>query len=354
MERSRAARRERVRSHRKQMVVWVAAGAAAAVLVGAAVVAPRMFAGGTAGKRKPRAAEEASEAALVVPVAQATTETPVEVPNVTGRTLTEAELVLQTAGFVVVLKGDTMTADGRPAKVTAQSPPPGTRLAQGQQVSITLAPADKAPAKRLLVVVDPGHQAKADTSPEPVGPGAAEMQQRATAGACGVATKRQECEVALEVALLLKARLEGSGIQVLMTRTTSAVNLSNVQRAEIANKAGADLFVRIHADAAASAGVRGVSVMYPDGNAWVAPIAGASKRAAGAVGAATARATGAPDGGIAARSDLAGFNWSKVPAILVETGYLSNADDDKLLGNPGYQDKLAAGIVNGILTYFGR
>ena len=77
-----------------------------------------------------------------------------------------------------------------------------------------------------------------------------------------------------------------------MTRTSNDVDLSNVQRAEMANKAGADLFVRLHADAGANPAMRGVSVLYPGGNAWVAKIEAPSKRAATAVSSALVRRDG--------------------------------------------------------------
>jgi N-acetylmuramoyl-L-alanine amidase len=354
-QRSRAARRYRVRAGRKQLLLVAAVAAGAVVLLGAVALASRVHSGSGAGK-PPRLETSTGEVETpaVLPASHAAARPPVEVPNVVGRTLTEAVLVLQTAGFVVVSKGETSTADGQPAKVVGQSPPQGTRIEQGEQVSITLAPADAPRARPLVVVLDPGHQAKADPAPEPIGPGSAESKEKATVGACGVATKRQECQVALEVALRVKARLEAAGIQVQMTRTTNTADSSNIQRAQLANRAGANLFVRIHADAGANPNIRGVSVLYPADNAWTTAIMAPSRRAALAVDASMARATNAPDGGVASRGDLAGFNWSKVPAILVETGYLSNADDDRLLANPGYQDKLAAGIANGVLSYLGR
>ena len=49
------------------------------------------------------------------------------------------------------------------------------------------------------------------------------------------------------------------------------------------------------------------------------------------------------------RADLAGFNYSKVPAVLVECGFLSNAAEDHLIETPAYQDKLAAGLAAGVL-----
>lgn len=355
MERSRAARRDRVRSRRKQVALYAAA-VLGGVAVLAALVAGLRYAESIARPRSTaKAATTAADvSAALLPVSTDTTQVPVEVPNVTGKTYPEAELVLSVAGFVVRSSGATTMPDGTAVLIASQQPPAGTKLKQGEQVTLALATAGTKQPRALVVVLDPGHQAKSDQRTEPLGPGSAETRESGTTGASGVLTKRQECQVALELALRVKTRLEASGVQVLLTRTSNNVDLGNVERAQMANRAGADLFVRLHADAGSDGTLRGVSVLYPGGNAWVKGIETPSKRAAEAVSAALVAETGAPDGGIASRSDLAGFNWSKVPAILVEAGYLTNTEDDRLLANPGYQDKVAAGIVSGIRTYFGR
>ena len=138
-----------------------------------------------------------------------------------------------------------------------------------------------------------------------------------------------------------------------MTRTTAAVDISNAQRAQVANDSGADLFLRVHADSNTNADVSGISTLYPAGNDWVAPIREESLRAAGIVHGQMIASTGANDRGINARADLSGFNWATVPSVLVETGFLSNPAEDKLLASEAYQDKLADGITRGVLEYLG-
>jgi N-acetylmuramoyl-L-alanine amidase len=353
MERSRAVRRDRVRSRRRQLLL-TGAGVLAAVAVFIAVVVAGEVSGARSSARSALKGVRAVATPPMLPVSTTGTATPVEVPNVTGRTFTEADLVLTCAGFVVASNGASLTADGKPTTVCSQSPPPGTKLGQGEQISIVLATPDPARKRALVVVLDPGHQAKADLAPEPIAPGSSETKEKATAGATGVVTKQQECDVALAIALLMKSRLEAAGVQVLITRMTSDVDLSNVQRAQLANRAAADLLVRVHADAGSSAELHGVSVLVPAASGASAPIATASKRAAVLVDRALVKATSAEDCGITERSDFAGFNWSKVPAILVEAGYLSNTADDRLLATPGYQGKVADGAVAGIMNYFGR
>ena len=55
-------------------------------------------------------------------------------------------------------------------------------------------------------------------------------------------------------------------------------------------------------------------------------------------------ATGAQDRGLQERSDLTGFNWSDVPDVLVEMGFMTNAAEDKLLESGAYQDKIVQGL----------
>lgn len=101
---------------------------------------------------------------------------------------------------------------------------------------------------KKTIVVDPGHQARGDTSKEPVGPGATETKAKVTTGATGNYTKQKESELVLKVSLLLEKELKNEGYNVIMTRTTNNVNISNSERAKIANEARADAFIRIHAD----------------------------------------------------------------------------------------------------------
>ncbi len=136
-----------------------------------------------------------------------------------------------------------------------------------------------------------------------------------------------------------------------MTRTTGAVDISNSQRADVANKAGADLFIRIHADGSTNGDTRGLSTLYPAGNDWVKPISTPSLTAAKIIHSEVLLTTGAPDRGIVPRKDLSGFNWAKVPSVIVECGFLSNPTEDKLLATDAYQLKLAEGMATGILEY---
>ena len=204
------------------------------------------------------------------------------------------------------------------------------------------------------MVIDPGHQARGDSSTEPVGPGSSEKKAKVSSGTAGVATGIPESELVLAVSLKLRDALDAHGIQVVMTRTTQDVNMSNIQRAQIANEAGADLFVRIHADGADNSATAGIHVLYPASiEGWTDDIAAASKTAAAIAQKELIAATDAKDRGIDARSDMTGFNWCDVPVILPEIGFMTNPAEDRLLATPAYQDKIVQGLTRAILSFLG-
>jgi N-acetylmuramoyl-L-alanine amidase len=65
-------------------------------------------------------------------------------------------------------------------------------------------------------------------------------------------------------------------------------------------------------------------------------------------------ALGFPDRGIRERSDFTGFNWSDVPVILVEMGFMTNRTDDRLLATRSYQQRAAVGLCRGTMRFLGR
>jgi N-acetylmuramoyl-L-alanine amidase len=210
------------------------------------------------------------------------------------------------------------------------------------------------PAKKTslgTVVVEAGHQAEGDSSMEPIGPGASEKRAKVAGGATGVATHVAESKRNLQVALVLKKSLEARGVKVTMVRTKENVNIANSKRAKIANEANADLFVRLHCDSAGSS-THGILTLRPAKN-WYKGVdmVGPSKKAASYVHKAVLAETGAHDRGIDARGDLSGFNWAKVPSVLVEMGLMSNAAEDRKMGTDAYQKKLADGIADGVVKY---
>ena len=64
-------------------------------------------------------------------------------------------------------------------------------------------------------------------------------------------------------------------------------------------------------------------------------------------------ATGAKNRGIVLNDNYTGQNWSVVPCVMVEMGFMSNPQEDELLNTPEYQRKLIAGMIRGIADYLG-
>lgn len=204
------------------------------------------------------------------------------------------------------------------------------------------------PQNQQTVCVDPGHQQYGNNALEPVAPGSKEMKAKVSSGARGVKTKKPEYVLTLEASLLLKEKLESFGYQVVMTRESHDVDISNVKRAQMCNVAEADLAVRIHADGADSSKAQGISLLYPAWTEESGEMFNRSKAAAGIILRQAVDATGAVSRGTVPRSDLTGFNWSTVPSVLVEMGFMTNPDEDARLSDPDYLDRLTEGIAVGI------
>ena len=207
-----------------------------------------------------------------------------------------------------------------------------------------------------VVVLDPGHDLRANTTTEPIGPGSSTRKIKDGGGTNGVVTGLREAELNLRVALRLRPLLQRAGLRVVMTRTrTDGTSIGNVARAGIANRAGATLFLRIHADGSTDPSVRGTHTLYPAlRRGWTDDIYARSKRAARLVQAELRAALGFPDRGLQERSDFTGFNWADVPAILVEMGFMTNPTEDRLLATPAYQQRAAVGLCRGTLRFLGR
>ena len=199
-----------------------------------------------------------------------------------------------------------------------------------------------------LICIDPGHGTPpaVGAQREPIGPGSTTLKVKDGGGAPG------EAAVVLAIARRTRALLLARGYRVAMTRTGPTFrygNGGNIARAQFCNRRRAALMLRIHADGSADSSRRGVSTLYPAfRRGWTDDIFGRSRRAARLVQRALARATQAPDLGTVVRSDLTGFNWADVPAILVETGFLSNPVERRLLHAPGYQQRIARSLAAGV------
>jgi N-acetylmuramoyl-L-alanine amidase len=210
--------------------------------------------------------------------------------------------------------------------------------------------------QRPTVVIDPGHDLRANPATESIGPGSSRQKIKDGGGTHGVVSGLREADLNLRVALRLRQLLERAGVKVVMTRTkTAGTSIGNIARAQIANRAGAALFLRIHADGSTDPTARGTHTLYPALRAgWTDDVYAESKRAARIVQAALRSALGFPDRGLQERSDFTGFNWADVPVILVEMGFMTNSTEDRLLATNAYQRRAAVGLCRGTLLYLRR
>ncbi len=211
-------------------------------------------------------------------------------------------------------------------------------------------------AGRPVVVLDPGHDLRANPVTEPIGPGSATRKIKDGGGTRGVVSGTIEAELNLAVSLRLRTLLQRAGVRVVMTRTrTSGTSVGNVVRARIANEADAALFLRIHADGSPSAAARGTHTLYPAlRTGWTDDVYAASRRAAEVMQAELLRALGFPDRGLQERADFTGFNWADVPVIMVELGFMTNPTEDRLLATGAVRQRAAAGLCRGTLRFLDR
>lgn len=242
------------------------------------------------------------------------------------------------------------TATPTPTSTVAPKPGPGEEPKPTKEAPKP--PKEQETEKVKKIVIDPGHQLKGDYDTEPVGPGATEMKTKVSTGTQGITTKIPEHQFNLELSLLLKDALEAEGYEVILTRETADVNISNAERAELANEVGADIFIRIHADGAENTEANGISVLYPSqNNPYVGDLSAESKRLADHVLKKLCERTGAKKRGIIERDDLTGINWAQMPVIVVEAGFMTNEVEELKLVSRAYQTLLAKGIVEGVKEY---
>ena len=185
------------------------------------------------------------------------------------------------------------------------------------------------PARAYTVVVDAGHGG-------------------VDGGAVGSKTGVVEAGLNLTVALCLRDALEEAGVTVLMTRTDENAladsKRSDMQaRRKIMNTEGVDLVVSVHMNRFTDPSVSGPMAFYMKGSAE-------GQRLAELVIAAVCEAVGRPVRS-ANPGDYFVIRESPAPSVLVECGFLSNAEDEALLQTEAHQQKLARAIAKGVLAY---
>jgi N-acetylmuramoyl-L-alanine amidase len=254
------------------------------------------------------------------------------------------------AGRMVAKKGSgimlTVSKGARP-QAGAQPGQAAVGASQSSQGS-----AGTGPYSGKTITIDPGHQGP-QASEEWSDPSMTTKVQRDN-GTRGVATGNAEFLLTLDIGLKLKNLLEQDGVRVVMTRETSDIDLTDIMRAEIANNADSDLFLRVHCGDSPDPYKQGVDTICPANNQWTASFYENSKKSALFIEPELARSCGIDDLGVVARQGVPAFNWSRVPVVETEVGFLSNARDDALLADDQFRWKVAWGLRNGILKYLGN
>lgn len=192
-------------------------------------------------------------------------------------------------------------------------------------------------SKPYTVVIDAGHGA-------PDG------------GAVGV-NGTIEKDINLQISLKLQEILENRGIRVIMTRTDDnsicdknaktlhEMKVSDMKnRLEIINKSGADLFLSIHMNSFSKASSVGLHVFYSRNHPEISETAVLIQDS-------ISKITGAKTHAVKAASDTLYLMKNPTPpAILVECGFISNPEEEKLLNDDNYQSKIAFSIANAVIS----
>ena len=208
---------------------------------------------------------------------------------------------------------------------------------------------------RKIIVIDAGHQSQANLETEPLGPGSPESKIKVSGGTQGRTTGLPEYELTLILALKLQPILEERGYEVIQIRTTNDVNISNSERAAVANEAPADAFIRIHANGSDNSYTSGaMTLCQTPYNPFNGDLYGESRALSDYVLDELVAATGCKKEYVWETDTMSGINWAQVPVTIVEVGYMTNPQEDVLLSQDDYQNKICEGIANGIDLFMGE
>ncbi|ATW23910.1 N-acetylmuramoyl-L-alanine amidase [Candidatus Formimonas warabiya] len=223
-------------------------------------------------------------------------------------------------------------SDNQVRIVVDVSGPAGLTLASGSGKTLSFK-IGKPTLQGKTIVIDPGH-----ASIQPGG--------WADPGAVGP-TNLKEKDVVLDMGVSVAEILKAQGAKVIMTRTGDT-NLTLGGRADVANKNKADIFVSIHVNANVSRTTNGTSTYF------FGDVAGqyqAREKLAKSVQQELVKSIQRKNIGVL-QANFAVLRYTQVPSILVETAFISNYEEEKLLADPAFRLKVAQGIANGIERYF--
>lgn len=208
------------------------------------------------------------------------------------------------------------------------------------------------PDSKGLIVIDAGHQLYGNFDKEPIGPGATEYKTKVAAGTTGTTTGIPEYVLTLEVALMLEQILLDMGFEVVQIRSTHDVDISNAERAVIANELKADAFLRIHGNGFSDPSAKGAFTLCPSpNNPYCSNIYAESRLLSELVLDGMIQETGAYRRSIQETDSMTGINWCQVPVTIVEMGFMTNPQEDVLLATEEYRYSMALGMALGVEAY---
>lgn len=207
------------------------------------------------------------------------------------------------------------------------------------------------PLYGCIIGIDAGHQGEADLNLEPVAPGSLRKRFSMTEGCFGVRTNMRESIINLKISLMLTGLLEKLGAKVVNCRTSEDVSISNISRASLMNSSEVDFWIRLHCDSCSDPSVFGARILLPNA---IHNFNIASRSAFLGECVINSYCSAVNTVRLLPRSltGETGFNWSAVPVVTLELGYLSNAASDLALSSAEYQQKCAEGILFGIAEYY--
>lgn len=204
----------------------------------------------------------------------------------------------------------------------------------------------------ITVCIDPGHSSVVAPGYVPLGPGSSENKLADTSGTRGRFSNVPEYILTMQIADLLRSELESRGYTVIMTRYDNNTPVDCVTRAQTGNN-GADIMIRLHADGlndSSAAGAHSI-VIAPD-NPWNPQTYQGSARLGRLIIDSYCSATGIRNRGVFEQNNMTGNNWSTIPCVLLEMGFMTNQHDDLYMTNEANQPAMVRGIADGVDAYF--
>ncbi len=233
-------------------------------------------------------------------------------------------MIALTAGILGMSIGQTMVWAAPKSERTQQQAQEELPAAYKEEKFAAAFPKEQEP---FLIAIDPGHGG-------------------VDSGCVG--KKAEEKDINLQIARELEKALIQKGYRVLLLREKDEFQ-DKMDRVEIANSYQADVYVSIHQNTyeGKDKTVGGIETWYDGTDA-----SRDNQRLALLVHRETVKSTGARGRGVIDSTDLYVASKTLMPACLIETGFLSNPQEEKLLASADYQKKLAEGIAQGIELFF--